>query len=77
MRCSPFPLNGRKGCTWSRWAVRSAKMLPTAQCLGSLARILAADLAQHQSRIAAGHGGRRDDFRVTAGLKQVRARPQF
>src|SRR6516164_315336 len=33
-----------------------------AQRLGSLARILASDLAQHQSRIAASHGSRRDDF---------------
>src|SRR3984893_17330932 len=44
-----------------------------AQCLGSLARILAADLAQHQSRVAAGHGGRRDDFRVSARLKRSEA----
>jgi len=38
-----------------------------------LARILAADLAQHQSRVAAGHGGRRDNFRVSAGLKRSEA----
>ena len=44
-----------------------------AQCLGSLARSLAADLAQHQSRVAAGHGGRRDDFRVSARLKRSEA----
>jgi hypothetical protein len=37
---------------------------------GSLARILAADLAQHQSRFAAGHGGRRDDFPVSARVKR-------
>src|ERR1700719_4127766 len=44
-----------------------------AQCLGSLAQLLAADLAQHQSRVAAGHGGRQDDFRVSERLKRSEA----
>src|ERR1700757_2917415 len=34
---------------------------------------MAADLAQHQSNVAAGHGGRRDNFRVNARLKRSEA----
>jgi hypothetical protein len=42
-----------------------------AQCLGPLARILASDLAQHQSRVAASHGGRPDNFRVGTAASQA------
>jgi hypothetical protein len=52
---------------------RSSAPVFAEQCLGSLARLLAADLAQHQSRVAAGHGGRQVDFRVSARLKRSEA----